>query len=154
MVEPFGDAAEQHSLAWWIRASLISQALLAGYVQLLGWFPLVSLDRRSRIFTGLGLASRLLSIVPLAVFGVLPALLFRLASRKQLLRRLMWICVSYYSALLSFEVGWWRMHEYCWPGLPKITILPLVVLIVLSSTMGLAKLERLEHKPFPLWIFR
>jgi hypothetical protein len=77
-----------------------------------------------------------------------PPLLFAQAYRKRW-QSPMWICVAYYSAALAGAcTEWWR-HS----GQEAIPAALLLGILVVSAT-GLIKLERLDSRPVPLWIFR
>src|SRR5512135_2319825 len=97
----------------WLRVSLVSQAILAGYFQVIQWFPLRQWNYQPG-FTPLGVevihgratAQDLLLMIAFLV----PFIAFWFAYSKGL-RWLMWICTVGYVIWLALQIKtWWASY--------------------------------------------
>lgn len=136
----------------WLRASLIAQGLLGICFQVFTWLPPSAWNKDPSVVIRLGIGATPWSIAIVTVFALLPPLSFALAQPKRL-RSLMWLCVAHYAAWLAVEIKRWSSTRSLPDGIHSI-LLSLLTVVVVTSVIGLAHIERESHKPFPLWLFR
>lgn len=99
----------------WLRVSLLSQALLAVYFQLIQWLPLGSWNYQPG-FTPLGVEAiqgrAATSDILLVTAFIAPFALFWLAYSRRL-RWLMWSCAFGYAIWLALQVKtWWVAYAF------------------------------------------
>lgn len=99
----------------WLRVSLFSQAILAGYFQVIQWLPLGGWNYQPG-FTPLGVEAihgrATVRDVLLMVAFMLPFAAFWYAYAKAL-RWLMWICTLGYATWLALQIKtWWASYVF------------------------------------------